>query len=152
MKKLNLNKIVSTLGFLLLLLFVFFRENLLLEINAILAQKDWNRAYNFWFADFFMSLPKEDLIIWKSLVSISFTILIAFFTLFSLHYWFQDIRYTKFLIKLYLLVAGLIVLIAIVAYLTGNFNTIYPLLRRIFGVIHSPIPLFIFFLLKKVTK
>ena len=147
MKKLNLNKGFAIFGFIGLMIFVYFRENLLLEINAVLAQKEVNTAYAFWFADFFIGLPKEQLIKWKWIVSISFTFSIAVLTIFSLHNWFRDVMYTKRIVNLYLFLTVFLILMGLVSYLLNSFNDIYPFLRRVFGVIHSPIPFFMLFLL-----
>ena len=147
MKSLNQNKIASILGFITLLLLVFFRENLLLEINALLEGKENDRSYAFWFFDFFKEFSDSKLTQWKWVISLSFTICIACLTIFSLHYWFKNIKYTKLILLLYLIIAGLIFIVSLIAYFIDNFNEVYPLLRRVLGMIHSPIPFFIFFLL-----
>lgn len=147
MKSLNQNKIISILGFIALLLLVFFRENLLLEINALLEGKENDRSYTFWFFDFFKDFSDNKLAQWKWLISLSFTFSIAALTILSLHYWFKNISFIKLVLALYLITACLITIVSLIAYSINSFNEIYPLLRRVFGIIHSPIPFFIFFLL-----
>jgi hypothetical protein len=149
MGKLSLNKGLAIAGFLLLLLCAYFREVLLLDINALIAAKGMVTNNN---ESLFNDFLIPELTKWKWIVSIFFTVTISLLTIFSLYNWFKDLDYTKFIISLYIVASGIIVLVSLIAFLMNSFNAVSPFLRRIFGVIHSPIPLFIFFLLYLAKK
>ena len=142
-----MSKKLAVLSFVILFVFAFFRENMLLVINANLAEKQYDWSYYSWFSDLFMDLEKDMLYMFKWIVSILSTLIISVLTVFSLHNWFQNKIYFKLLITIYLFVFGTILVISMLGYLTVGFSSIYPLLRRIFGLIHSPLPFFFFFLL-----
>jgi hypothetical protein len=144
MRKLRLNKGLAIAGFLLLLLCTYFREILLIDINALIAAKGMLTNNN---ESLFNDFLIPELTKWKWIVSIFFTVTISLLTIFSLYNWFKDLDYTNFMIKLYLIVASVVGFVSLIAFLMNSFNAVSPFLRRIFGVIHSPIPLFIFFLL-----
>ena len=137
------NKKLAVVSFLFLLGLVFFRENLLLTINAKLAKKDYDRSYSYWFTEFFQNLSVDDLNKWKWIVSLSFTIAIILLTIFTLHTWYGDKKKTTLVLKLFSLIIIIMGLIGLGGMLTVGFEEVYPLLRRVIGVFHSPIPLFI---------
>ncbi|PCI99638.1 MAG: hypothetical protein COB15_04020 [Flavobacteriales bacterium] len=139
---LNRNKIVVILCFLLLLLSVYIKEILSLEINSLIAGGN-----KFSKVGVLKELSTNELVKWKWLVSIFFTIVISILTLLSFHFWFKNITYTKMVAKLYLIVLCLVIFIGGAGFLTIGFSEVYPLLRRVFGIIHSPIPFFILFVL-----
>ena len=141
------NKIVSILGVMLLLVAVYFRENILLQINALLANDTYNYSLAFSFSNVIKELPVQELPKWKWIISLSFTFFIAIVTIFSLHTWFRNTTYTKLMLMIYLVVFGVIFLIGVGGHLFNQFDAIYPLLRRIIGIVHSPIPFIFLFIL-----
>jgi hypothetical protein len=147
MKLLPLNKIVSIIGVVLLLVAVYFRENILLQINSLLENDIYNYSLGFSFSSYIKQLSKADLYKWKWIISLSFTFFIAIMTIFSLHFWFKNKTTTKLILKIYLLVFSLICFIGVGGYLFNQFNEVYPFLRRMIGVIHSPIPFILLFIL-----
>ena len=147
MKKLNLNKVATFLGLLLLLFLTYFRENFLLEINASLALDAHNRAYSYWLADFFQLQTQENLIKWKWVITIFFSSLMSIITMISLRFWFESNKFVKMIGLIYLFTFLFIVLLGMLGFLLGSFNDIYFILRKILGFIQSPIPFFTFFVL-----
>jgi len=147
MKKLNLNKVATFLGLLLLLFLTYFRENFLLEINASLALDAHNRAYSYWLADFFQLQTQENLIKWKWVITIFFSSLMSIITMISLRFWFESNKFVKMIGLIYLFTFIFIVLLGMLGFLLGSFNDIYFILRKILGFIQSPIPFFTFFVL-----
>lgn len=142
-----MSKKFAVLGFVLLLAFVFLRENMLLVVNAKLANKSNDWSYYYWVSDFFWGLENNKLYFLKWVVSISFTLAIALLTVFSLHVWFKNKNYLKFIINIYLVIFSIVLLIGVLGYLTVGFEVVYPILRRIFGIVHSPLPFIFLFLL-----
>jgi hypothetical protein len=147
MKKLNLNKGATFLGLLLLLLLTYFRENFLLEINAALALEEYNRAYFYWLSDFFKGMTPENLSNWKWGLTIFFSLVMTFITIAALYFWFKSIRVLKILGLFYLVLFFVVCLLSLVGYLTNTFNELYFVLRKVLGVVQSPLPFFVFFTL-----
>tara|TARA_B100000809_G_scaffold214698_1_gene219615 strand:- start:280 stop:762 length:483 start_codon:yes stop_codon:yes gene_type:complete len=146
MKILYLNRFYTALGFIALLLCTYFRENILLEINALIAGDLYDRSYSYWFVTFFKSISVERLVYWKWGVTLFFTILIPVITIVSLYSWFQNKAYRKILVIIYLICFCLLVLIAGIGLLFNCFDSIYFFLRKIIGIVQSPVPFFLFFL------
>ena len=148
MKALYLNKGIAIILFLLLLLCTYYREVLLVDINFLIEGNHLEKNTESVFNDFsILELTK-----WKWIVSIFFTVSISLLTIFILHIWFKDIDYTKFIVKIYFFVAIVVFLVSLSAYLLNSFIHIYPYMRRVLGIIHSPIPFFVFFLLNLAKK
>jgi hypothetical protein len=147
MKNWKLNNFLAIFGGFLLLILTFFRENLLLTINALIKSEVYNRAYSYWFSEFFKKVPFEYLKIWKWGLTISFSILMTIITLASLYSWFKSKQHLKFLILLYFGVFIGLFLIGSISFLLNSFDTVYFVLRRVLGVVQSPIPFFGFFIL-----
>lgn len=147
MKKLNLNKGATFLGLLLLLLLTYFRENFLLEINAALALEEYSRAYSYWLSDFFKSMTLESLSNWKWGLTIFFSLAMTFTTIVSLYFWFKSVQLLKIIGMFYLGLFTVVCLLALGGIITNSFNEIYFVLRKILGVVQSPLPFFAFFVL-----
>lgn len=147
MLKIFKNKKLAVVGFLLMFVFIFFRENVLLIINAFISDQNTNRAYSYWFSDIFQSLTKDQLYLSKWVVSFLFTFLTALLTVFTLHQWFKNNSFTKIIITIYLATSLLTLAVGLIGYFSVGFFQVYPFLRRVFGIIHSPVPFFLFFLL-----
>lgn len=147
MSQLKLFKLFSALGASSLLFLTFFRENMLLAINALLGHQTYNRAYHYWFSDFFKALPFSELVKWKWGVTLFFTILMTIITIFSLYAWFNNKFVLKLLITVYGVAFILLLLIAGIGFLMNDFNDVYFILRLIIGIFQSPLPFFVFFVL-----
>jgi hypothetical protein len=149
MKKVSfpLNKGFTILGFTAILLCTYFRENILLEINALIDLKGEDRSFSYWFINFFKSIPVTQLNYWKWGVTFFFSALIPIITIISLHSWFQDEAYRKILVLVYIICFSFLILIGVVGILFNCFDLIYFLLRKVLGVVQSPFPFFCFFLL-----
>jgi hypothetical protein len=140
------NKIIAIGGVLLILILTYFRENLLLEINALVSGVQFDRSSAYWFFDFFKEMGPSILMRWKWGLTVFFSILITLLTIGSLYSWFGAIEMVKFLSKLYLLLFGGITIIALGGFLLNSFHTVYPGLRKILALVQSPIPFFLFYL------
>tara|TARA_B100000809_G_scaffold249578_1_gene281078 strand:- start:2077 stop:2541 length:465 start_codon:yes stop_codon:yes gene_type:complete len=147
MKALNLNKGVAFFGLLLLLLLTYFRENFLLEINANLALEEYNRAYSYWLSDFFTNMTPELLSKWKWGLTMFISMIMAFITMVSLYVWFKSNQVLKIIGLFYVGLFICVCLLALVGYLTNSFNDIYFILRKILGIVQSPLPFFTLFTL-----
>ncbi len=147
MSLLKLDKNFAFFGLFLLLLFTYFRENFLLEINATLAAESYNRSYIYWMSDFFRKMTHSELLRWKWGITIVFSVVMTFITVGSIHVWFRSANYLKTTITVYFLAFGLVSLIALIGYLTNFFEQVYPMLRKILGIVQSPLPFFTFFAL-----
>jgi len=147
MKQLNLNKGATLLGLLLLLLLTYFRENFLLEINASLASDALDRSQSYWLSGFFKNMTQDILIKWKWGLTMFFSVIMTFVTLLSLYFWYQSVQLLKIVGLLYLILFALVFLIALIGYLTSSFDVIYFILRKILGIVQSPLPFFAFFAL-----
>ncbi len=145
--ELNKLKIISIVGVILILIFTYFRENLLLEINALLSGELFDRSYFYWFFDFFKDMDQPNLVRWKWGVTAFFSLMITLLTIGSLYCWFGAFQMIKFISKLYLLLFGVLTIVAVVGFIFNSFATVYPLLRKVLGLVQSPIPFFGFYLL-----
>ena len=147
MKKFNLLRVASLAGLILLFLLTFVRENLLLEINALLKGLQYDRSYNYLFANFFKTLPQDQLFQFKWGLTMGFSVVIPIITILALYGWFKSLQLSKLIVKLYGVIFIVVLLVAGIAYAFNSFDAIYLILRRILGVVQSPIPFFFFFVL-----
>jgi hypothetical protein len=145
MNKVLINRVIPIFNLLFLLILTFFRENLLLSINANIAELTYNRAYDYWFSELFTNMTIEDLFFFKWTVTLSFSVVMSLVTIISLHLWFQNKSYTRLVLWSYGSFAFLIVIISIVANFFDGFGMVYRYLRMILSAVLSPIPLFSFF-------
>lgn len=140
-------KIISFSVFLLILLLTLIRENIFLEINAIIAEQGYNNAYFYWFEEVFASMQVSQLLTLKWVLTVSFILSTTLLTLWFIKLWFSNKDYIKLALIVY---ASLFLLIVVKAvfftYFVGE-NSFYPLLRKMVGLLSSPIPLFIFYAL-----
>ena len=121
------------------------RENLFLEINAILNGEHINSANFYLFYDYFTSFSLEKLSLLKWVFSIIFIVVIAGTSFFALHLWFEKKQYNKITGWVYLVVIAVLSLLVVVTKITGVFNDAYVILRKIIGFLQSPLLLFILF-------
>lgn len=138
----------NTLALALLFLIVgltFLRENLFLEINAILNHQEYNNAYFYFLYDFFKGLKAIELLFLKWGLTILFILLISFLTILIIHNWFKQQVFTKATIVIYLFIyLGLLLLVLFSKWL-GFYENIFIFFRKIIGLLTSPIPLFFLF-------
>jgi len=147
MRQLKLNKVVAFLGVFLLLLLTYFRQNFFLEINAILASEAFDRSNSYWLSDFFNNIPFANLLKLKWGLTMVFSIVMTAVTILSLHFWFKSIHFFKVVGLFYLVLFVVICLLALIGFLTNSFNDIYFALRKLLGLVQSPLPFFTFFTL-----
>lgn len=121
------------------------RENLFLEINAILNGENINRANFYLFYDYFTSFSLEKLSLLKWVFSIIFIVVIAGTSFFALHLWFEKKQYNKITSWVYLVVIAVLLLLVVATKVTGVFDDAYVILRKVLGFLQSPLPLFILF-------
>jgi len=144
---LNLNKTVTFFGVLILLLFTYFRENFLLEINASLASETFDRSSTYWLADYFQNMPQNLLLKWKWGLTIFFSLNMPLITIGSLYYWFKSKEVLKLSAGIFSVLFLIVGIVASFGFLMNSFNAIYFVLRIIIGLLQSPIPFFTLFVL-----
>ena len=138
------NTLALALLFLIAVL-TFLRENLFLEINAILNHQEYNNAYFYFLYDFFKGLKAIELLLLKWGLTILFILLISFLTILIIHKWFKQQVFTKATIVIYLFIyLGLLLLVLFSKWL-GFYENIFIFFRKIIGLLTSPIPLFFLF-------
>lgn len=147
MKTLKINRKFAILGLLILLLCTYFRENFLLAINANLASFEFNRAYSYWCSDFFQKMDTCLLIKWKWGITIFFSLIMSAITILSLFVWFKSKEALKIILFSYVIFFFLVCFLSIIGFFTNTFNDLYFVLRKILGIVQSPFPFFIFFIL-----
>lgn len=142
-----LNKGLSALLLIIMILAVFVRENIFLEVNAILNGYEYNKAYFYFFDESLSQLTSSQLILLKWLLSFLFIVFVASCTFAIIKLWFNNMSYNRLVLYAY----GALIVIALLCYgilhLFNVYNDYYFILRKILGLAHSPIPLFIFFAL-----
>ncbi|MBV6485011.1 MAG: hypothetical protein KFKLKKLM_01558 [Flavobacteriales bacterium] len=121
------------------------RENIFLEINAIIDGYEVNKANFYLFYDVLNSYPVEKLGMLKWVLSISFIFVIALTTFFALHLWFKKKQYDKITMWFYFLTFILIALLVVFTKVFGVFDNMYFILKKIISFLQSPLPLFILF-------
>jgi hypothetical protein len=148
----KLNKWLTVLGVFLLLFLTFFRENILLAINALIAKEEYSKAYFYWFTEYFKGLPYEDLVVWKWIATIFFSVTMSIITVLALFSWFKSVRIVRFVGLIYLGTFFFLLLTGGLGFLLNKFDAVYFVLRKILGLVQSPIPFFSFFLLLSYSK
>ena len=145
MKNLTQHKILIIIGTVLLLALTYFRENFLLEINAVIAGENYNRAYSYWLSDFFRNKKIEDLNFWKWGVTIVFSIVMSFITIFFIFNYFKSKVVLLLMTRVYIVVFSFVIILAVFGVLFGVFDLVYIVLRKILGVVQTPLPFFVLF-------
>lgn len=140
------NNWLTVLGTFSLLILTYFRENLLLTINAFITGSEYNRAYSYWFSDVFVGLSMTSLIKLKWIITIVFSMAMSVITVYSLSVWFTSKYNFKLISYIYIISFIFILVLAFFGKVFGVFDLVYILLRRILGVIQTPLPFFTFFI------
>lgn len=143
--KFNRRRLLVFIATIVLLAMALLRENVFLEINAIIHQEEVNRANFYLFYDFFNSFSVKKLKIIKVFLTILFVIFMIALSYFIINKWFKNDKFNKITIWFYGLVILLFLLILLTTYLLDLFDVSYFFIRKILGFIHSPIPLFLLF-------
>ncbi|MBW6481552.1 MAG: hypothetical protein K0B10_00695 [Vicingaceae bacterium] len=121
------------------------RENLFLEINAILTGENINRANFYLFYAYFASFSIQKLSTLKWVLSIVFIVVMIATSYGALHFWYEKKQYNKITSWFYLVIIVVLLFLVVVTKATGVFNDAYVLLRKMIGFLQSPLPLFILF-------
>jgi len=145
--KIDLKKTIAFLLIAATLLLAFIRENVFLEINAILDGHEFNIAYFYFFNESLTQLSMSQLIGLKWILTASFIMAVAICTLFTIWFWFNSKKYIKILMCFYAALLGLIVVLYFSFWMLNIYNEGYYILRKLIGLAHSPIPLFLSFAL-----
>lgn len=130
-----------------------FRENLFLEINAILSGENVNRANFYLFYDFFINFSTEQLIQLKYIATLSFIFGFSLLTYLTIKCWFKNKQYNKITLVVIGVFIGLFLLGIGVFKVLGVYSENYFIFRKAIGFLQSPLLLFIllslFFFLDK---
>lgn len=143
----SMHKVVSILFLLLIIVLVFLRENLFLEINAILDGYAYNKAYFYFLNEELASMDKGDLINLKWILTLVFIALISGLTVGIIKLWFARKEFTRWVLYAFSTLIVLIGVIFLIIKFFGVFDDYYFILRKMIGFLNSPIPLFLFFVL-----
>ena len=92
-------------------------------------------------------MTPDILVKWKWGLTMLFSVIMTFVTILSLYFWFKSIRVLKILGLFYLVLFFIVCLLSWVGYLTNTFNELYFVLRKVLGIVQSPLPFFAFFTL-----
>jgi hypothetical protein len=130
-------------GFIMILSFL--RENIFLEINAILNGYAYSKAYFYFLNEKLSSLTPTQLMTLKWLLTILFILVISGLTLLTIQLWFKNKEFNRISMIVYSFAFGVVVLTTLFLWLTGNYTSYYFVIRKMIGFLHSPIPLFLFF-------
>ncbi len=123
----------------------FLRENIFLEINAILDGYSYNNAYFYFLNEQITVLSFHQLIVLKWILTISFIVAISGLTVLIINLWFRSRQYNRMTILSYLFFYGLTALTTFLLWLTGYYTDYYFVVRKMIGFLHSPLPVFLFF-------
>ncbi len=133
--------------FLMVCFLMLLRENIFLEINAILNQDEYNKAYFYFFENVFQKMSHHQLILWKWVLTVGFIVAVSGITLVVIYLWFRDVNFLKTSLWVYGFLFIVLVILFSIFKLTNTFEQNYFILRKLIGVMHSPLLLFIFFTL-----
>jgi len=138
-------KIIAIILTLIVMGLTLIRENLFLEINAILSGENVNRANFYLFYDYFASFSIQKLSLLKWVLSIAFIVVMIATSYGALHFWYEKKQYNKITGWFYLVTIAVLLLLVVVTKVTGVFDDAYVILRKVLGFLQSPLPLFILF-------
>lgn len=124
-----------------ILFFTFLRENIFLEINSILKGDGLNKAYFYWFYDFFKS-KSEYLIQIKWGLTFFFILSISLFTVTSLFLMYGK-KIGIFITKIFIAYFLLIIIFYLILKLTKTYEDGYFIARKLIGIVQTPLPYFI---------
>lgn len=123
---------------LLLSILSYFREVFFLSINSIISGETEFYAKT-QKINFLMHFSVTELIKIKYLMTISFSLVFISITILGLKLSFQSTfiyKSASLLYGLIILIASLLILLSLIG---DSFETIYPILRKLIGIIHNPL-------------
>ncbi|MDT8412399.1 MAG: hypothetical protein RQ875_08065 [Vicingaceae bacterium] len=139
-------KIQLAFWLIVVLSLTYIRENLAIEINAIIDGYDYNRAGFYWFQRWLGTLDFRQLTMVKwGLVGVFYPV----FTLLAIliiHHSFHQKNYTHTTLYFYSIILLVLILVTAVAYPLGYFDAVYFFLRKLLGFVFSPLPVFMLWL------
>ncbi len=142
-RKIKVKKIIVILFALTIMGLSILRENLFLELNAILSGENVNRANFYLFYDFLVSYSKEQLFQLKIVLTLSFILIITVLNYLVVLFWFCNRFFNKVAIISQLILIMILLLGVLVSKILGVYTDVYFVFRKITGLLQSPIPLFI---------
>ena len=113
--------------------------------HANIALEEFDRSYYYWFSNFISEIELDQLVYWKWAITLVFSVIIIIFTLSAQYLWFKSMENIKLMIKFYLLLLFIACLLSLSILFIDDYSNIYSLLRKIIGLIQSPLPCFLFF-------
>lgn len=138
-------KTIAVISILLVIGLTFLRENVFVEINAIIAGHDYNKAYFHVFDETISSLSLKEIQQLKWGLTIIFILIISMLTVISIYFWFKVKNYTVLTLKAYAVVLSGVVLLTLILWFLGAFTSYYFVVRKMIGFLQTPLPLFLLF-------
>jgi len=142
-----LSKPVAIILGILILIISLLRENVFLELNAIIDKEPYNKAYFYFFQESFTQLPYQKLMQLKWLLTGGFSLLITILSYFTIYFLFRNKNFNKLALVFYASIFGLLMILTTVFYGFNLFDNYYFILRKIAGFIQSPLPLLLLLIL-----
>ena len=157
MNIIHIKKIGALVLGIIILVLTLLRENIFLEINAVMNGHSYNNAYFYFFDDSIVGLSMSQLALLKWGLTILFILIISGFTVVIIQLWFKNKMYNRLTILIYAVVFGVVGFVTFVLWLMNAFTDYYFVVRKMIGFLQSPLPLFLFFtmylyLVKTSTK
>jgi len=131
----------------LIIVITILRENIFVALNAIIEGRTYNQASFHFFDNFFKQFHDNFLMNLKWILTGLFSCVVSFLSVLAVNLWFKARAFNLIFIKMYLFAFFLVSIIGIVAVITDVYQKYYFVLRKTLGVIQSPIPFFLMFVL-----
>ena len=129
----------------LILVLTLLRENIFLELNSIILGENYNKAYFYVFDGLFKGFSVPVLKILKWALTGFFVFLITFLSVLGVDIYYGNRIFTIIFVKVYLFVFLFVIAIGVVGFTLNSYEDYYPVLRKLIGLIQSPIPFFMMF-------
>lgn len=129
----------------IIVLLTIIRENIFLEINALLNKETYNKAYFYWFNSEFKELSSQNLYRLKWGLTILFSLTISVLSILGIKIWFRNREYTWLVIQIYLFIILALAFISAIVFIVEPLKSYYFVARKLIGFLQSPILLFLFF-------
>jgi|GEM_PF-646506 len=138
---------LAILPFLLLLLCTYLRENIAVEINALIEGLNYNEAQFYFFDSYLSSFSIKELKIIKWVLTVFFVLVFLGLTIFSHFLLFRNKKILRTIFFHFAVICLGVFVIYYLSYFFAVLDTVYPILHQIIEYLFSPLPLFIFILL-----
>jgi len=139
-------KIQLVCWMLLLIVVSYIRENLAIEINAIIDGYDYNRAGFYWFQHWLETLSFQQLSMVKWGLVVLFYPVFTLLAILIIRHSFHQKNYTITTLYFYSIILLVLILVTAIAYSLGYFDAVYFFLRKLLGFVFSPLPVFMLWL------